>query len=101
MNRDERFYRKWTAIRAKGKGRFVLSRGLFHGFLLYIVWAAATWFLDKDKFDPDFFITRYYYYFLIYMIVGFIISSGAWRGQNTRYDNLTRYYEKQRKKNLP
>ena len=44
MDRDERFYRKWTQIRAKGR---------------------------------------------------------AWRGQNTRYDNLTRPYEKQRKKNLP
>lgn len=100
MDRDERFYRKWTQIRAKGKARFVLSRGLLHGFLLFIVWAAATWFLDKDKFDPDFFVTRYYYYFPIYMIVGFIISNGAWSGNNKRYDRLIRYDEKQRK-NLP
>lgn len=100
MDRDERFYHKWTAIREKGKARFVLSRGLLHGFLLYVVWAAATWFLDKDKFDPDFFVTRYYYYFLIYMIVGFIISNGAWSGNNKRYDRLIRYDEKQRK-NLP
>lgn len=101
MDRDERFYRKWTLIREKGKARFVLSRGLAHGLFLYAVWAAATWLLDKDRFAPEHFATRYYYYFLIYMIVGFIISSGAWRGQNTRYDNLTRSYEKQRKKNLP
>lgn len=101
MDRDERFYRKWTVIRKKGKARFVISRGLVHGLLLYVVWALATWFLDKDKFDPEFFVTRYYYYFLIYLIVGFIISSGAWKGQNNRYDNITWYAEKQRKKNLP
>ncbi|MEC0257394.1 hypothetical protein [Paenibacillus lautus] len=33
-------------------------------------------------------------------IVGFIISIGAWRGNNKRYDRLIRYDEKQRK-NLP
>ncbi|GIO96168.1 hypothetical protein J14TS5_12540 [Paenibacillus lautus] len=100
MERDERFYRKWTAIREKGKGKFVLSRGLAHGIFLYAVWAAATGLLDQDKFTPEHFVARYYYYFPIYMIVGFIISNGAWSGNNKRYDRLIRYDEKQRK-NLP
>lgn len=100
MDREERFYRKWTRIREKGKTKFIISRGFAHGLFIYAVWAAATWLFDKDRFAPDHFVTRYYYYLLIYIIVGFIISNGAWRGSNARYDNLTLYDEKQQK-NLP
>lgn len=100
MERDARFYRRWTQIRGKGKGKFVFSRGLAHGLFLYAVWAAATWLLDQDRFTPEHFVTRYYYYLPIYMIVGFIISNGAWNGNNKRYDRLTKVDDKERR-NLP
>lgn len=59
--------------------------------LLYILWAVVTWFFDGGRFSPEHFRERYYYYIVIYLLLGMVLSSSAWKGNNMKYDNLIRY----------
>ncbi|GAB6926122.1 hypothetical protein JCM10914A_01050 [Paenibacillus sp. JCM 10914] len=97
MDRDEKFYRRWTRIQARGKARYILIRGTILCLLIYGVWALVTWFFDRDKFGADHFVARYYYYFILYLAYGLFSSYGAWKGQMYRYNNLKYDYEKQGK----
>ncbi|MGG1879056.1 hypothetical protein ABDI30_16005 [Paenibacillus cisolokensis] len=91
MRNEEKWLESWPRIRSKGKARYIVTRGLLRGLLIYLVWAAVTWFWDRERFSPEHFMDRYYIYFVLFLLYGFLISASSWKGNNMKYDNLIKH----------
>lgn len=93
MDRDRKFYEKWKLIREKGRVKYIITRGIPLGIIVYLFWTIVTLIFDKHKFDPDLYKSRFYYYGIIYSIYGFVIAGYAWKNKEEKYKSFRKYYE--------
>ena len=95
--KEKKFIRRWSAVRAKGKVRYIVTRGLLFGLGLFAVWFIVTWIeINMSDFkravifqDYDSFLRRCMIWFVCEMIIGFVIASGVWKRKEERLEYLS------------
>lgn len=92
---EKSFIKKWSVIRKKGKLRYVFTRGLFYGIILFIIWLIVTLIeINMSEFKQaiytqDYMIRRSITWFLVYLITGLVIARGSWKAKEEKYKYLT------------
>ncbi|ALS28546.1 hypothetical protein IJ21_31520 [Paenibacillus sp. 32O-W] len=93
--REQGFVARWTAVRRKGKGRYVMTRGLLFGLPLYAVWLAVTLIeiavseFRQALFDRGDFAVSMLIWFVVYMTIGMVLAAHRWRANEAKYRYLT------------
>ncbi|WP_020618161.1 hypothetical protein [Paenibacillus daejeonensis] len=94
-DKEARFVDRWSAVRNKGKMRYIIMRGIIGGLLLFAIWFVVT--LIEIRFSefqsalftwPDF-MRRSLIWLVVYQLIGFTLAASAWKGQERKYDYLT------------
>lgn len=83
--------------RAKGKTRYVWTRGLGFGLALFAVWLIVTLIeISTSEFmqavytnTPEELLAKSLIWGTAYLIIGFIISVNRWKGMEEKYDYLS------------
>lgn len=93
--REKKFIRKWSAIRAKGRTRYVWTRGICGGLLLFAVWLIVTLIeISMSEFlqavyTPEELQKKSLIWFTAYLLIGFVLSTGRWKGMEEKYEYLS------------
>lgn len=91
------FINKWSRTRAKGKIRFIITRGIIYGCILFLVWLVVTLIeINVSEFQktlyyehPSHFVKRGFIWLFWYMVFGLGLSSAAWKGKEEKYKYLS------------
>ncbi|MFD0717293.1 hypothetical protein [Paenibacillus sp. GCM10027626] len=93
--REQAFVNRWATIRQRGKTKYMITRTLLWGFILFAVWAAVSlleiYFSDFQRaaFTWPSFGMRCLIWYCCYQVIGFSIARGLWRGGENKYHYLT------------
>lgn len=102
VENDGSFFSKWSKIRLKGRMRYIISRGIVIGlilFTLYVIIEIIEINLSEfekyiyQEYGMGYFIRRTVVYLPFYLTLGFSFSIGSWRKKEGQYQYLTKHYD--------
>lgn len=94
-DKEARFVARWSAIRAKGKRRYILLRGFTMSLLLFAIWFVVTLIeVQFSEFQSALFtwsdyMNRSLIWLVCYHLIGFTLAFSAWKGRERKFDYLT------------
>lgn len=93
--KEKSFLDKWSVIRTKGKLRYIITRGLLHGLLLFSVWFVVTLLeiqmseFKQALYSPEYLMKRSITWLITYLLIGIVIANGSWKGKEEKYMYLS------------
>lgn len=95
--KEEAFIRRWTAIRNRGKARYIMTRGSLTGLLLFAVWLIVTLIeINMSEFqkalytaDPGTFLGKCIIWLVCYSAMGVLLAASRWKGNEEKYHYLS------------
>ncbi|MBD2845364.1 hypothetical protein IDH44_09190 [Paenibacillus sp. IB182496] len=87
-DRQRKFMCKWAAVRSKGKLRYILSRGLILGALLFGIWLIVNYYFeDKARYAlyPGQWNSSHVIWLVTYVVIGFSSSFWRWKGKEDKF----------------
>ncbi len=96
-DKDLKFLDKWSRIRGQGRIRYIITRGIGLGLLLFLMWLIVTIIeismseFQKTLYFEHFsnFIEKCMIWFCCYMTLGFILANGIWKRKEEKMDYLS------------
>lgn len=95
--REKTFLMRWSRIRKSGKLRYIVTRGLGFGLMLYGIWFAITILeISSSEFERAVYfdniqnlVKKCAIWFVCYMTYGFIVSVTLWKKKEEKYEHLS------------
>lgn len=95
--RERIFLNKWRRIRSSGKLKYIVTRGLGFGMLLYGIWFTITMFeISSSEFERAVYfddisnlVKKCAIWFVCYMTYGSVVSVTLWKKKEEKYEYLS------------
>lgn len=95
--KEQAYVIKWAAIRQSGRMRYVITRGIIFGLLLFGLWLLVSLIeINLSEFErtlyreyPGAFFRRALIWLVCYQILGWVFARGNWKRKEEKYHYLS------------
>jgi hypothetical protein len=96
-SKEQAFVRRWNAVRSKGKRRYIVTRGIGLGLVLFAVWLAITLLeIRLSEFEqalyqqhPAVMWRKCLIWLGCYLLLGLTLAWSSWKGREDKFHYLS------------